>query len=161
MQSYLCNELICTFGTFCLSMCPSISCPFCFAHQCFKEVNKPTPVDLKILNGRLNTVDGRNPAPPNMYETLQIMGHLLYQLVSRISSINNIMNWCITCITLHLGMTTLLALTVTWCSLTIRPREILRAVTCLSLNAGPFQSYRKKGKQEQPDEGRNRWYMTL
>ncbi len=32
------------------------------------------------------TVDGRNPKqPPNMYETLQIMGYLPYQLVSRIS----------------------------------------------------------------------------
>ena len=35
------------------------------------------------------TVDGRNPAPPNMYETLQIMRYLPYQLVSRISSINS------------------------------------------------------------------------
>ena len=35
------------------------------------------------------TVDGRNPKqPPGMYETLQIMGDLPYQLVSGISSIN-------------------------------------------------------------------------
>ena len=27
------------------------------------------------------TVDGRNPAPPDMYETLQIMRYLPYQLV--------------------------------------------------------------------------------
>ena len=27
------------------------------------------------------TVDGRNPAPPGMYETLQIMGYSPYQLV--------------------------------------------------------------------------------
>ena len=37
------------------------------------------------LQKSYNTVDGRNPAPPNMYETLQIMGYLPYQLVSRIS----------------------------------------------------------------------------
>ena len=30
---------------------------------------------------RHDTVDGRNPAPPGMYETLQIMGYLSYQLV--------------------------------------------------------------------------------
>ena len=36
------------------------------------------------------TVDGRNPAqPPDMYETLQRIGYLPYQLVSRISSINS------------------------------------------------------------------------
>jgi len=35
-----------------------------------------------------NTVDGRNPAPPRMYETPKIMGYLLYQPLSRISSIN-------------------------------------------------------------------------
>ena len=28
-----------------------------------------------------NTADGRNPAPPGMYKTLKIMGHLPYQLV--------------------------------------------------------------------------------
>ena len=38
----------------------------------------------------INTVDGRNPAPPGMYETLYIMGYLPYQLVSRISAINSI-----------------------------------------------------------------------
>jgi len=32
-----------------------------------------------ILHG--NTVDGRNPAPPGMYQTLQLMGFLRYQLV--------------------------------------------------------------------------------
>ena len=37
-----------------------------------------------------HTVDGRNPAPPGMYKTMQIMGYLPYQLVSRISSINSI-----------------------------------------------------------------------
>ena len=31
-----------------------------------------------------NTVDGRNPAPLGMYETLQIMGYLPYQLVQDI-----------------------------------------------------------------------------
>ena len=36
-----------------------------------------------------NTVDGRNPAPPGMQKTLQIMGSTIYQLVSRISSINS------------------------------------------------------------------------
>ena len=37
------------------------------------------------------TVDGRNPAqPPDMYEkTLERIGYLPYQLVSRISSINS------------------------------------------------------------------------
>ena len=40
---------------------------------------------LILLSG---TVDGRNPAPPNMYETLQRMGYLPYQRVGRISSIN-------------------------------------------------------------------------
>ena len=30
----------------------------------------------------------RNPAPPGMYKTLEIMGYTIYQLVSRISSIN-------------------------------------------------------------------------
>ena len=35
-----------------------------------------------------NTVDGRNPAPPGMYKSLQIMGYLPYQLVGRISSID-------------------------------------------------------------------------
>ena len=29
----------------------------------------------------IHTVDGRNPAPPDMYETLLIMGCLQYQLV--------------------------------------------------------------------------------
>ena len=29
----------------------------------------------------MNTADGRNPAPPGMYKTLKIMGHLPYQLV--------------------------------------------------------------------------------
>ncbi len=28
-----------------------------------------------------NTVDGRNPAPPDIYETLSLMGYLPYQLV--------------------------------------------------------------------------------
>ena len=28
------------------------------------------------------TMDGRNPAPPDMHETLQIVGYLQYQLVS-------------------------------------------------------------------------------
>jgi len=37
----------------------------------------------------LGGVDGRNPAPPGMYETLYIMGRTTYQLVSRISSINS------------------------------------------------------------------------
>ena len=37
------------------------------------------------------TVDGRNPAPPDIYEILSIMGYLPYQLISRISSINIIM----------------------------------------------------------------------
>ena len=37
-----------------------------------------------------NTLDGKNPAPPEMHETLQIMGYVLYQLVSWISSINRI-----------------------------------------------------------------------
>ena len=36
-----------------------------------------------------DTVDGRNPAPPGMYKTLWILGYLLHQLVSRISSINS------------------------------------------------------------------------
>ena len=36
-----------------------------------------------------HTVDGRNPAPPGVYKTMQIMGYLPYQLVSRISSINS------------------------------------------------------------------------
>ena len=34
---------------------------------------------------RIPTVDGRNPAPPEMWETLQIMAYLPDQLVSRIS----------------------------------------------------------------------------
>jgi len=37
-----------------------------------------------VIKGALvltNTVDGRNPAPPDMHEALQIMGYLLYQLV--------------------------------------------------------------------------------
>ena len=37
-----------------------------------------------------HTVDGRNPAPPDMYVILQIMGYLPCQLVSQISSINSI-----------------------------------------------------------------------
>jgi len=36
-----------------------------------------------------NTVDGKNPAPPDMLKTLQIMGYLRYQLVQDFS-INNI-----------------------------------------------------------------------
>jgi len=28
-----------------------------------------------------STVEGRNPAPPGMYKTLQMMGYLPYQLV--------------------------------------------------------------------------------
>ena len=36
--------------------------------------------DLQHPTG-VNTVDRRNPAPPGMYKTLQIMGHLSYQLV--------------------------------------------------------------------------------
>ena len=35
-----------------------------------------------------HSVDGRNPAPPDMYETPQIMRYLPYQAISRISSIN-------------------------------------------------------------------------
>ena len=30
----------------------------------------------------LHTVDGRNPAPPDMYETVQTMAYLPYQLVN-------------------------------------------------------------------------------
>ena len=48
----------------------------------FKIGANYTQTDLYIY---INTVDGRNPAPPNMYETLWIMGYLSYQLVSRIS----------------------------------------------------------------------------
>ena len=36
-----------------------------------------------------NTVDGRNPAPPVIYETLWKMGYSPYQLVSRIPSLWN------------------------------------------------------------------------
>ena len=40
----------------------------------------------------VNTVDGRNPAPLGMHKTLEIMViYLPYQLVSRISNINRIM----------------------------------------------------------------------
>ncbi len=46
-----------------------------------------------------NTVDGRNPAPHNMHETLQIMEYLPYQLVIKPDfwTINNSIlmnNWC-------------------------------------------------------------------
>ena len=40
-------------------------------------------------NQHRHTVDGRNPAPPVIFETPWKMGSSLYQLVSRISSINN------------------------------------------------------------------------
>ena len=36
---------------------------------------------LILRDFRYNTVDGRNPAPPDMYETLQIMGYLPHQSV--------------------------------------------------------------------------------
>ena len=38
------------------------------------------------------TVNGRNPAPPGTYKTLEITGYLSYQLVSRILSTNSITN---------------------------------------------------------------------
>ena len=38
---------------------------------------------------RRHTVDGRNPAPPEMYTSLQIMGQTTYINWCRISSINN------------------------------------------------------------------------
>ena len=46
-------------------------CPLCIAINS-DDLQHPTGV---------NTVDGRNPAPPGMYKTLQIMGNLSYQLV--------------------------------------------------------------------------------
>jgi len=42
-------------------------------------------VDGSLSNRFIDIVDGRNPAPPDMYETLLIVGNLPYQLVSRIS----------------------------------------------------------------------------
>ena len=33
-----------------------------------------------MTTGKVLAVDGRNPAPPNMYETQQITGYLPYQL---------------------------------------------------------------------------------
>ena len=51
-------------------------------------VGDATSFGLKKALGTLDTVDGfRNPKqPPNMYETLQIMGYLPYQLVHRLRS---------------------------------------------------------------------------
>ena len=48
-------------------------------------------LELPCMKGIFSstTADGRNPAPPGMYKTLQIMGYLPYQLVSRISSVNS------------------------------------------------------------------------
>ena len=43
---------------------------------------------LEICCDDRDTVDGRNPAPPLMYETSWKMGYSQCQLVSRISSIN-------------------------------------------------------------------------
>ena len=36
---------------------------------------------LKSFVFALGTVDGRNPAPPGIYKSLQIVGYLPYQLV--------------------------------------------------------------------------------
>ena len=40
-------------------------------------------LELPCMKGIFSstTADGRNPAPPGMYKTLQIMGYLPYQLV--------------------------------------------------------------------------------
>jgi len=59
---------------------------------CAGDVKKKTP----LFTG-FHTVDGRNPVPPDMYETLQIIVYLPYQLVKEfinsrslvISSIDN------------------------------------------------------------------------
>ena len=39
------------------------------------------PRQPKSANPPVDTVDGRNPAPPGMYKTLQIMGQTTYELV--------------------------------------------------------------------------------
>ena len=43
-----------------------------------------------FLSKVCHTVDGRNSAPPGMYETLQIMGYLPYHLVQDFWTINSI-----------------------------------------------------------------------
>ena len=60
-------------------------CWLCFI-KLMKPINltgKPGCISQNKTCWTLSTVDGRNPAPPNMYdETLQIMGNLPYQLVN-------------------------------------------------------------------------------
>ena len=40
---------------------------------------------VRVVLGWVDTVDGRNPAPPGMYKTLQILGETTYQPVQDFS----------------------------------------------------------------------------
>ena len=60
-------------------------CPMGHVHQC--PFGKKSQLVVVFLKGNIwgnefwDTVDGRNPAPPGMYKTLQSMGQTTYQLV--------------------------------------------------------------------------------